>query len=106
MDYFETFAPVVRHDSLRAMLAIAAIQDLEIRQLDIKGTYLNGDLQEEIYMQQPEGFDDRSGRVCRLYRTLYGLKQSGHYTDLSNQDRNGIANSTNDLPSWDSRETK
>ena len=77
MDYFETFAPVVRHDSLRAMLAIAAIQDLEIRQLDIKGAYLNGDLQEEIYMRQPEGFDDRSGRVCRLYKTLYGLKQSG-----------------------------
>ena len=77
MDYFETFAPVVRHDSLRAMLAIAAIRNLEIRQLDIKGAYLNGDLQEEIYMRQPEGFDDGSGRVCRLYKTLYGLKQSG-----------------------------
>ena len=50
MDYFEKFVPVVRHDSLQAMLAIAAIQDLEICQLDIKGAYLNGDLQEEIYM--------------------------------------------------------
>jgi hypothetical protein len=77
MDFNETFAPVVRHDSLRAVLAIGAIKDLEIQQLDVKGAYLNGDLQEEIYMRQPEGFDDGSGRVCRLYKTLYGLKQSG-----------------------------
>jgi hypothetical protein len=77
MDYFEMFAPVVRHNLLWAMLAIAAIQDLEICQLDIKGAYLNGDLQEDIYMQQPEGFDDRSRRVCQLYKMLYGLKQSG-----------------------------
>src|SRR5271169_809056 len=46
-------------------------------QMDITGAYLNGDLQEEIYMRQPTGFDDNSGRVCRLLRTLYGLKQSG-----------------------------
>jgi hypothetical protein len=59
------------------MLAIAAIQNLEICQLDIKGAYLNGDLQEEIYMRQPEGFDDGSGCVCQLYKTLYGLKQLG-----------------------------
>ena len=59
------------------MLVIAAIRDLEIPQLDIKGAYLNGDLQEEIYMRQPEGFNDGSGRVCWLYKTLYGLKQSG-----------------------------
>ena len=77
MDFFETFAPVVRMDSVRAILAIAAIKDFEIQQLDVKGAYLNGDLEEEIYMRQPEGFDDGSGRVCRLYKTLYGLKQSG-----------------------------
>jgi hypothetical protein len=51
--------------------------NLEIGQMDIKGAYLNGELEEEIYMRQPEGFSDGSGRVCRLKRTLYGLKQSG-----------------------------
>lgn len=58
------------------MLAIAAIWDLEICQLDIKRAYLNGDLQEEIYVTT-KGFDDRSRHVCQLYKTLYGLKQSG-----------------------------
>jgi hypothetical protein len=52
------------------MVAIAAIEDVEIRRLDIKGAYLNGDLREEIYMGQPEGFDDGCGRVCGLYKTL------------------------------------
>jgi hypothetical protein len=50
MDHFEKFAPVLRHDSLRAMLAIGAIRDMEIMYLDLKGTYLNGDLEEEPYM--------------------------------------------------------
>ena len=45
--------------------------------MDVKGAYLNGHLQEQVYMQQPEGFDDKSGKVCLLIKTLYGLKQSG-----------------------------
>ena len=45
--------------------------------MDIKGAYLNGVLQEKVHMQQPEGYDDGSGRVCQLMKTLYGLKQSG-----------------------------
>jgi hypothetical protein len=77
VDYFDTFAPVVRLESLRALLAIAAVKDLEMRQLDVKGAYLNGELQEEVFMEQPPGYDDGSGRKCRLMRTLYGLKQSG-----------------------------
>jgi Reverse transcriptase (RNA-dependent DNA polymerase) len=48
-----------------------------MRQLDIKGAYLNGKLEEEIFMRQPEGFDDGSGRVCKLKLSLYGLKQAG-----------------------------
>src|SRR6201996_4131549 len=48
-----------------------------MKQLDVKGAYLNGDLQEEVFMDQPPGFDDGSGRKCRLKKTLYGLKQSG-----------------------------
>jgi hypothetical protein len=77
MDYDQTFAPVVRLETIRAILALAIENDWEIQQMDVKGTYLNGDLKEEIYMNQPEGFDDGTSRLCRLIKTLYGLKQSG-----------------------------
>ena len=77
IDFTETFAPVVRLESMRAALAIAAIEDLEIIQMDIRGAYLNGELKEEIYMRQPPGFEDGTGRVCRLLKTIYGLKQAG-----------------------------
>ena len=49
-----------------------------IQQMDVKGAYLNGTLKETLYMRQPDGFADGSGRVCYLIKTLYGLKQSGH----------------------------
>lgn len=77
IDYKETFAPVIRLDALRAMLALAAIKNLYVQQMDIKGAYLHGNLEEEIYMLQPPGFEDGTGRVCRLVHSLYGLKQSG-----------------------------
>lgn len=77
IDFTETFAPVVRLESVRVALGIAAINNLEMGQMDIKGAYLNGELEEEIYMRQPPGYDDGSGRFCRLHKTLYGLKQSG-----------------------------
>jgi hypothetical protein len=77
VDFTETFAPVVRLESVRAALAIAAVEDLEIIQMDIRGAYLNGELKEEIYMRQPPGFEDGTGRVWRLLKTIYGLKQSG-----------------------------
>ena len=56
IDYEETYSPVVRYDSLRAVFAIAAALDLEIGQLDIKTAFLYGDLNEELYMSQPTGF--------------------------------------------------
>ena len=59
------------------MLALAALKDLKIQQMDVKGAYLNGKLKEKVYMRQPEGFDDLTGRVCLLIKTIYGLKQSG-----------------------------
>ncbi|GBE80141.1 hypothetical protein SCP_0213440 [Sparassis crispa] len=65
MDFLETFAPVVHLESIRAILALAAVNNWEIGQIDVKGAYLNGDLQEEIYMRQPEGFNDESGRLHR-----------------------------------------
>ena len=78
VDFNETFVPIMRLETLRTRLAIAAIEDFEILQLDVKGAYLNGDLQEEIYMRQPIGFEDRTHRVCRLEKSLYGLKQAGN----------------------------
>lgn len=62
---------------LRALLAIVAKRGLVIQQMDVKGAYLNGILKEHVYMMQPEGYDDESGHVCLLVKTLYGLKQSG-----------------------------
>jgi hypothetical protein len=64
-------------ETLCAILALAATKQLKIQQMDIKGAYLNGILWEKIWMKQPEGFEDRTGRVCELFKTLYGLKQSG-----------------------------
>ena len=56
LDYFDTYSPVTRISSIRMLIAIVAIYNLEIHQMDVKTTFLNGDLDEEIYMEQPEGF--------------------------------------------------
>ena len=60
------------------LIAIAAIHDFEIHQMDVKTAFLNGDLDEEIYMEQPEGFvvKEQEKKVCRLIKSLYGSKQS------------------------------
>ncbi len=76
VDYNETFAPVAKFVSIRCILALAAIEDMEIHQMDVKTTFLNGDLEEEIYMEQPEGFTHEGEHlVCKLHKSLYGLKQ-------------------------------
>ena len=79
IDYEETFAPVARLDSLRLLLSLAATYDWEIHQIDIKSAYLNGLLDEEIYMEQPKGFETpgKEDKVCRLRKAIYGLKQAG-----------------------------
>ena len=56
LDYFDTYSPVTRITSIRMLIAIAALHNLEIHQMDVKTAFLNGDLEEEIYMEQPEGF--------------------------------------------------
>ena len=78
IDYTETFAPVAKFSSIRALLALAAHYDLEIHQMDIKTAFLNGDLDEDIYMIQPEGFvvKGKESWVCKLNKSLYGLKQA------------------------------
>jgi hypothetical protein len=78
VDYQETFAPVVRFETIRSILAIAVRYDWELFQLDIKTAFLYGKLDEEIFMNQPPGFVDKEKpmEVCRLKRSLYGLKQA------------------------------
>jgi Reverse transcriptase (RNA-dependent DNA polymerase) len=77
-DYMDTFSLVVRLETIQAILPLVVKDKLKIQQMDVKGAYLNGILQENVFMQQPEGYEDESGRVCQLIKTLYGLKQSGH----------------------------
>ncbi|CAI7905135.1 unnamed protein product [Closterium sp. NIES-54] len=76
VDYKELFAPVVKLTTLRTLLAGAAIKGWVVKQMDVTTAFLNGILEEEIFMAQPEGFDDGSGRVRKLKKVLYGLKQA------------------------------
>src|ERR1700730_3677369 len=78
LDYTETLAPVAKFASLRTVLALAAVEDMEVHTMDVSSAFLNGDLDEEIYMAQPEGFaaPGQEHLVCRLKKSLYGLKQS------------------------------
>ena len=78
IDYFETFAPVVRLESLRILLAIAAAHDMEIRQMDAVSAYLLSELQEDVYTEVPEGLDIDRGKVRKLRKGMPGLKQSGY----------------------------
>ena len=75
IDYHETFSPVSKKDSFRIIMVLVAHFDLELNQMDVKTTFLNGDLEEEVYMKQPEGFDDNSQKACKLRKSIYGLKQ-------------------------------
>ena len=76
--YHDTFSPVAMLKSIRTLLAIAAYHDYEIWQMDVKTAFLNGYLEEDIYMEQPLGFtsNDEDHKVCKLHRSIYGLKQA------------------------------
>ena len=78
-DYLDngTFALVMHFETLRTMLANSAIYNWKLRQFDIKGAYLHGELKEEIYMIQAPGYEDNTNKVYHLLRSLYGLKQAG-----------------------------
>ena len=78
IDYNEVFSPVVKHSSIRIMLAIVNHLDWELHQLDVKTAFLNGELEETIFMEQPEGFKvkGQEDKVCLLKKSIYGLKQS------------------------------
>ncbi|PNX72588.1 copia LTR rider, partial [Trifolium pratense] len=76
IDYNEIFSPVVKHCSIRVLMAIVNMYDIELEQMDVKTAFLHRDLEETIYMQQPEGFVEDNSKVCLLKKSLYGLKQS------------------------------
>ena len=78
IDFEETFAPVVRFSSIRSLLAFAVQEDMIVDQMDVVTAFLNGELDDEIYMQQPEGYkvSGKKNLVCKLKKSLYGLKQA------------------------------
>jgi hypothetical protein len=79
VDFTETYSPTLHKTSMRALLALAALHDWEVEQIDVETAFLNGVLEEEIYMAQPLGYVDKDHprQVCRLIKSLYGLKQAG-----------------------------
>ena len=85
-DYDETFSPVVHFETIRVLLAMVPGKKLKVRQLDVKGVYLNGKLTQPIYMEQPTGFDDGSRLVCLLIKSIYSLKQARHVWNIKFDD--------------------
>lgn len=76
IDYKDTFSPVTRLDTIRTLSAVAASEKMKMMQFDVSTAFLYGNVNEEIYMKQPIGYQDGTNRVCRLKRSLYGLKQA------------------------------
>ena len=76
LDYFDTYSPVTRINSIRMVFAIVALRNFEIHQMDVKTTFLNGELDEEIDLEQPEGFfaPGQENKVCKLVKFLYIFK--------------------------------
>lgn len=77
IDYEETFAPVARYTSIKSVISLAAQMGWEIHQMDVKTTFLNGVIKEDVYIEQPQGFETHEKRthLCRLKKAMYGLKQ-------------------------------
>jgi hypothetical protein len=77
-DYFDTYSPVARLTTIRVLLSLAASHGLLIHHMDVKTAFLNGELEEEIYIDQTDGFiaKGHEGKVCKLLKSLYSLKQA------------------------------
>ena len=78
MDFEETFDPVARMEAIRFLLDYACSKNIKVYQMDVKSTFLNGELEEEVYIEQPEGFQllENAEYVCKLKKAQYGLKQA------------------------------
>jgi hypothetical protein len=78
LDFEETFAPVARLESIHILLAYVTHHDFKLYQMDVKSTFLNGPIKEEVYVEQPPGFEDQEypNHVYKLHKMLYGLKQA------------------------------
>ena len=76
IDYEETFAPIAKYTSIRSILSLVAVMKWNIHQMDVKPTFLNGVVEEEVYVEQPLSFEthDRESHVCKWKKALYGLK--------------------------------
>jgi hypothetical protein len=88
VDYNETFSPVSCKDSFRIIMALVAHFDLELHQMDVKTTFLNGDLEENVHMKQPKGFvvNGKEHMGCCLKKSIYGLKQASRQWNLKFDD--------------------
>ena len=90
LNFFDTYAPVAKMSSVRLVLAIAALLDLELHQLDVDTAFLQAPVKERIYMAQPQGFRVGKHKVCKLLKSVYGLKQSPrNWNHLINKSRGG-----------------
>jgi hypothetical protein len=78
IDYEEKFSPIAKWNTIQLTLALDAQKGWKVHQMDVKSVFLNGDLQEDVYMQQPLGFKiaGREHKVCKLIKALYGLKKA------------------------------
>ena len=77
-DFFDTYSPIAQIATIRVLLALAASYGLHVHQMDVKTAFLYGELEEEIYIEQPDGFvvPGEENKVCRLIKSLYGLIQA------------------------------